>query len=152
MPVDSNTVTIDNTIPSVSGLSITPDPAYAKDTLTCAWTTFTDADGDTDQSTVAWTKGSTPMGTGKTLTGGFVDGDVLTCTVTPDDGEDTGTPVSTTIEIDNTAPELASVTLTPASPTEGSTLTCTPGTATDDDGDTVTFDYAWTVAVLEFQR
>ena len=83
-------VAILNTIPSVSGLSITPDPAYAKDTLTCTWTTFTDADGDTDQSTVAWTKGSTPMGTGTTLTGGFVDGDVLTCTVTPDDGEDTG--------------------------------------------------------------
>ena len=77
------------------------------------------------------------MGTGATLTGGFKGGDTLTCTVTPYDGEDIGTPLSTTLKIDNTAPALAGVTLTPTTATETSTLTCTPGAGTDDDGDTV---------------
>ena len=61
-PVDSNTVTISNTAPSAS-VGISPDPAYAADTLACSWT-FTDDDGDSDASTLEWTVDGTVVGTG----------------------------------------------------------------------------------------
>ena len=46
--MDSNTVTIDNTAPSIDSVAIDPDPAAATDTLTCSYTGFDDADDDAD--------------------------------------------------------------------------------------------------------
>ena len=68
-------------------------------------------DDDTDASTVEWFNGTTSLGTGATLAAAFLGGDAVTCTVTPDDGEDTGSPVSVNIAIDNTPPVLDSVSL-----------------------------------------
>ena len=138
-------VTIGNTAPSVTSAAITPDPAVYGDTLTCSHSGYADVDGDADASTYAWTINGTAAGSGSTLTSGFSGGDTVACTVTPHDGTDAGTPVSTSITVDNTAPELASVSLSPTTVYEGDTLTCTPGTATDVDGDTITYIYRWTV-------
>ena len=59
------------------------------------------------------------------------------CDVTTSDDADTG--------IDNSPPVLDSVTLSLAAPVEDNVLTCSPGAATDADGDTVAFETAWTV-------
>ncbi len=143
-PVESNTVTIENTKPEVSDVSISPASPSVGDTLTCDYT-FADADGDSDRSTIAWKINGTSAGSGTTLSSGFDGDDTISCTVTPNDGDDTGTAVSASVTIGNTAPVLASVSLTPTSAYEGDTLTCTPGTATDADGDTVSYTYAWKV-------
>ena len=140
----SSTVTIDNTAGVVSSASITPDPATASDGLTCAWT-WTDDDGDADASTVAWTVNGTAAGTGTTLTSGYVHNDVVVCTVTANDGSTTGNTTSASLTISNTAPVLAAVTLTPDPAATSDDFTCTPGSASDDDGETVSYSYAWTV-------
>ncbi|MBM4393870.1 MAG: LamG domain-containing protein, partial [Deltaproteobacteria bacterium] len=52
---------------------------------------------------------------------------------------------SAAITISNTAPVLASVSLSTAAPTENDTLSATLGATSDDDGDTVTVSYEWFV-------
>lgn len=138
----SNIVVISNTAPEVSNVAISPDPGYAADTLTCTWT-FTDDDGDSDASTVEWQVNGSVVGTGSTLTGGFVHTDTVTCTVTPNDGTDAGTAGSDTLTVSNTAPVLSSASVTPTTAVTGDTLTCTPGSATDDDGETIGYSYNW---------
>lgn len=142
--VDSNTVTIDNTTPQVSAVAITPDPGYAASTLTCGYT-FSDADGDADYSTIEWTVNGTVAGAGPTLTGGFVHGDAVVCTVTSNDGTDDGTTGSDSLTVSNTAPVLASVAVTPDPAYTVDALTCSPGTTSDDDGEAVSLSYNWTV-------
>ncbi|MBK9369809.1 MAG: hypothetical protein IPN01_26510 [Deltaproteobacteria bacterium] len=144
--VSSASVTVGNGAPSITGVTISPSSATVSSTLTCAVTGFSDPDGDADASTFAWTVDGVAAGSGATLAGAFVGGDVVTCTATPSDGSATGATKSTSITIGNTAPVLASVSLTPTSPTSADTLTCTPGSTTDADGTTsFTYSYAWTV-------
>ncbi len=142
---DSASVTVDNSAPSITSVSISPDPAYAADTLSCAYSGYADADGDADASSYAWTVDGSAAGSGSSLSGAFVGGDSVVCTVTPSDGTDTGTPVSDSLTISNTPPVLDAVTLTPDPAYEGDSLVCTPGSYADDDGDTASFAYAWDV-------
>ena len=145
----SFSVTVVNSAPSISSVSIGPDPAFAADVLSCSYSGYSDPDGDADASTYLWTVNGSSMGTGSSLSGSFVGGDAVACTVTPSDGADLGTPVSDSLVVSNTPPELDEVTLAPDPAYEGDTLTCTPGTAADDDGDTVMFNYAWDVEGID---
>ena len=144
-PVTSNTVTISNSAPSIASVTIQPDPATAEDPLRCNPIGYSDADGDADASEFEWAINGAVAGTGRFLDGGYVRDDVVTCTVTPHDGDNPGTPVSAAITIANGAPSLASVDLGPLVAYEEDTLTCAPGAATDMDGDGITFSYAWSV-------
>ena len=144
-PVESAFVEVTNTAPSIASVNISPDPAYTGDTLTCSYTGFEDVDGDADVSTIAWSIDGTPAGTGDTLSGGFTRGNEVVCTVTPGDGITTGEPVSGALTIANTAPSIASVAISPGSPTAVDTLTCEATGASDPDGDLVTLSYAWDV-------
>ena len=66
--------------------------------------------------------------------------------MTPYDGTDEGSEVSTSITIINTPPVLADVSLAPDPAFEADTITCTPGDTTDADGTTsFTYSYSWTV-------
>lgn len=149
--VSSTPITVQNSVPSVSAVTISPSSATSTTTLSCSYT-FADADpGDTDSSTIQWRRGATVIGTGPTLssTSGvpFAGGDTVTCRVTPNDGTAAGTAVDATRAITNTAPVLASVTLSSSTtpPYETSTLTCTPGSTTDVDGTTsFTYTTSWT--------
>ena len=144
--MDSNTLTIENTAPTITSVSISPSAPQVDDTLTCSVSGFSDDDGDSDQSTYSWTLDGTEVSVDSSVSGGtFLTGDQVTCTVTPYDGTDTGTAVSDSVTVANTPPELDSVTLSPSTVYEGDTLTCTPGTATDVDGDSVSYSYDWKV-------
>jgi hypothetical protein len=44
-PVESASVEVTNTAPSIATVNISPDPAYTGDTLTCSYTGFHDAEG-----------------------------------------------------------------------------------------------------------
>ena len=141
----SSSVSVINSAPSVSSVTIRPDPAYASDTLTCGHSGFYDPDGDVDASTYTWSVDGVVLGTASSLSGAFLGGDTVTCTVTPFDGTDSGTAVSDSLDISNTPPELDDVVLSPDPAYEGDSLTCTPGSYADDDGDSVAFSYAWLV-------
>jgi hypothetical protein len=142
----SSARTISNSAPSATAATITPDPATATDTLSCALVGYSDADGDAAATTYVWKVGSTTVGTGSTLSTGFTAGSTVTCTATPNDGSTTGAAVSDSLTVGNTAPVLTSVSLSPTTAYEANTLTCTPGTTTDADGTTsFTYTYAWRV-------
>ena len=142
----SSTVTIANTPPSLASASITPTSPTASSTLTCAYAGYDDPDADPEGVAYAWVIDGVTVGTGATLAGGFAGGDTVTCTVTPDDGTDTGAPVSASVVVGNTAPVLASVTLSPDPAHEADTLRCAPGSVTDADGtSSFSYSYAWTV-------
>jgi hypothetical protein len=139
-------VTIGNSVPEITAVAVSPDPAAAADTITCSYSGWFDEDGDTDSSVYAWQlNGSTLGDSSDTFVGGHVGGDLVTCIVTPNDGYADGVAVSAGITVGNTAPVLAGATLSPGTAYEASTLTCTPGASSDVDGDAVTFSTAWTV-------
>jgi hypothetical protein len=119
----SASITIGNATPEVSAVTISPDPALATDTLACSWT-WADADDDEDVSTVSWTVDGAEVGTGTTLSGAFGAGDTVVCTVTPNDGTDTGTPQSDSVVISNTAPSIVGVYITPEPATADDELEC----------------------------
>jgi hypothetical protein len=141
----SNRVTIENSAPSVARVTVSPSSPTAASTLTCAYTGFDDADGDADASTFEWTVDGVVAGTGSTLSGAFVGGDVVTCTVTPSDGTDDGATVSASVIVANTAPTMGTVSVAPSAAYNTDTLTCA-GSATDVDGGSPTLSYAWTNA------
>ena len=122
----SASVTIDNTPPGAPSLAIEPtEPAPGDDLLCTVLTDSADDDLDTISYTMNWTVdgvvyaagGSADTGlldsgdpgwVGPSTTnwpGDTVDGDDLqygetwTCTATPDDGDDTGTDASTSVEV-----------------------------------------------------
>lgn len=142
--VGTASVVIGNSAPSLSSVDITPDPASRNDTLTCTASGYVDADGDADSSAYAWTINGTAAGTGATLAGPFTVGDVVTCTVTPFDGTDAGTPVSDSITISNGAPVVTSLALSPTDVYTNDTVTASVS-ATDPDGEALTTTYAWTI-------
>lgn len=145
----SASLTVGNGVPTVAAVSISPSTGLTTtDTPTCSYSGFYDADGDADVSTLVWDVNGTPKGTSATLIvpGGFSSGDLLTCTVTPFDGQDQGTPVALTVVVDNQPPVIADASVTPDPATSNQTLTCVPGTTTDPDGTTdFTHSYTWEV-------
>jgi hypothetical protein len=150
--VASNTVKVDNSIPSITGVSISPDPAGVADALTCTHSGWFDGDGDVDQSLTEWSINSLGATMGTTLSSGFVGGDVVACTVTPWDGTDEGTPLTTSLTIDNTGPGTPTISLSPTEPQAGvDPLVCSIDVeASDPDGDVVTHSFSWTVDGLAF--
>ena len=142
----SAALVISNTAPEVSDVVIAPDPAYADDTH---WNAVGPLAITTMTSTVppsSWTVDGTTAGTDTALSDAFLGGQEVTCTVTANDGTDTGTVASGTVVITNTAPELASAILSPEEAYEGDILNCTPGETTDIDGTTdFSYSYAWQI-------
>jgi hypothetical protein len=143
----SATIKAVNTAPSITGVSISPSSDVGiEDTLTCVPTGWSDADGDAEDYRYTWTVDGDVKGTSATLAGGFSKGNVVTCTATPYDGESEGAAfTSTSVTVGNSTPTLASATISPSSPKTTDALSVTLGDATDADGDTVSFTYAWYV-------
>ncbi|MEC8425534.1 MAG: hypothetical protein VX000_17230, partial [Myxococcota bacterium] len=141
------TATVDNTVPVMGTVTISPSTANNDDTLTCS-ASATDADGGAPTITYAWSGSSAgSLGTGSSIdlsTTAVASAETVTCTATADDGDggtDTGTAALTTA---NRNPTM-SVTLSPSSgATRNDTLTCT-ATTSDVDGDSTTTTFSWTV-------
>src|SRR5262249_50069191 len=133
---------------------IAPASPNNNDVLT-ATTTKTDADGDPVVLTYNWSltqNGSTTLihSTGptsattdtldlKTIGTAVHTGDVITVSITPNDGKINGAFASSTAIIANSAP-TATVTIVPNNPV--TQVTASPVGA-DDDGDSVTFTFQW---------
>lgn len=71
-------------------------------------------------------------------------GDLIQVQVTPyNEFGDGLSLLSTVVEIENTPPSQPTVTLIPSFPQPDDNLSCTAGTVTDADGDSVTYEYVW---------
>ncbi len=134
--------TVTNTAPTVTAVTISPDPAYNNDTLVCA-ATATDPEGTDPEITYEWTGGAT--GPELPLTSIIAAPyDTFTCTATASDGDLSSDPMSELIIIANRDP-VVTATLTPAEPTRLSTLTCTASDVADADDDATSLAFAWTI-------
>ncbi|UCG70258.1 MAG: right-handed parallel beta-helix repeat-containing protein, partial [Thermoplasmata archaeon] len=135
-PMTSTPVTIQNTPPEVTNVIIEDTNPTSADSLHVTFT-FTDIDGDDDiQSMYRWfvDNGS---GAGFVYSGVdsleldasyTVEGELWMCIVTPGDGDDLGNPeASNIIEINNSAPEVYDVAISPASPQSNDILTASYG-------------------------
>jgi hypothetical protein len=140
----SDELVVSNSTPSIDGVAISPSAPTASSPLECTYSGFFDADGESDVSEMVWTLGGAEVGTGPVLASGYDRGDEVTCTVTPTDGTDDGPPLSASVVIENTPPEVVSAFLSPSEAFTNSTLSLTV-TTTDFDGDSVSLNHAWTV-------
>ena len=159
----TDSVVIVNTPPTVTNLTVTSTTdndgdgdittAIVSDMLMCSYD-YADVDGDGDQSTIEWFNGNTSLGTTATLQGVFVKNDTITCTVTPDDGTESGDPQSVDITINNALPVVSDVTVLattdfdgdgdPSTADDTDTLSCTY-TFDDQDGDSDNATRSWKV-------
>jgi len=157
LAVSSNSITIQNTPPEVSGLSFDSDSSGVKTYTThnCLFT-VADADGDAITSTINWYADGILIGTGATitLTPSIISvGQNLQCEVTPNDGTVDGLPVITPINansmVQNSIPSISSVAIGYSTQQHtsgtfaGDQLTCTPSGGSDADGDVLTYAYTW---------
>jgi hypothetical protein len=146
-PVTSNQLVIGNALPVITEVSLSPTTAYERSILTCAPAGWTDSDGDPAGYRYAWTVNAIPIGaSGSTLDGERFDrADSVTCTATPWDGHDEGTPItSEAVLISNTAPSILSMSISTTAPYTDDTVSVTVASE-DADGDNVSLAYAWYV-------
>jgi fibronectin type 3 domain-containing protein len=152
-PTTSAPVTVVNSPPTLS-VGLTPTDPSTDDTLTATVSAVSDADNDTVTWSFVWRNGTTviqttPAGTNITDTldlstaGNGDAGDTVSVEVAPNDGTDLGQSASDSVVVENQAPVMESVTITPTSPTTDQTLTANP-VGHDPDGTAVTYVYQWT--------
>ncbi|MEC8381474.1 MAG: fibrinogen-like YCDxxxxGGGW domain-containing protein, partial [Myxococcota bacterium] len=147
--IDSTTATIGNSAPEITGVEIlvngTPSgTALAGDTLSCNALGYTDADGDSGQFIYQWKVNGAPTASSASINSGFVRTDVVSCELTPFDGQSFGVSQTAAVTINNSPPVISSVSLSPSSPNINSTITANI-VATDLDGDNITYLYSWLV-------
>lgn len=129
-----------NGLPTAPTISISPNPAGTDDDLVVSIDAdAVDAEGDPLVYGYSWTvDGAATAYTGATIPASATTRDeVWEVTVTANDGYGDGTSGVASITVSNSPPSLVSAALTPDPAVEGDTLTCTPGTSADADGDTV---------------
>lgn len=145
--VQSAEIAILNTPPVLDAAAIVPDVIQTGTDASCEAGTSTDDDGDAVSYRYLWELGGAEYSSGPTLTSdNFERGSVLLCVIIPNDGEEDGAPVrSASVTVANTPPVITGVDLTPSTPTVGDVVLANVSGASDVDGDTVGFRYAWTV-------
>ncbi len=146
--VVSATATL-NTPPVVVSLSTTPAGTADEYDAIVASAVTSDPDGQTVTMQWQWHDQAGPIAgaTIDTLTGADFDrGDVVHVVGTPDDGVETGPPVtSASVTIVNAPPTVGNVTVSPSSAFVTTTLTCSySGFVDPDAGDTDQSTFEWT--------
>ena len=99
-PVSATAIVIDNTPPTAPTLTIEPeDPVEGRDALECIMLSLpTDADGDPVSTIGTWTVDGVPA-SGSPGPADIHEGEVWTCTVTTNDGEDDGGSATASVTI-----------------------------------------------------
>jgi hypothetical protein len=146
-PVISNQLIIDNALPVIDEVILTPDEVYEQSYLSCEAGGWSDADNDPEGYLYEWRVNAIPIAaTGSSLDGAWFDrADAVTCSATPYDGLDRGeTLTSNEVLVDNTPPEILSMSLNTTAPYTDDSLSVSVAT-TDADGDNVRLAYAWYV-------
>ncbi|HYU67028.1 MAG TPA: LamG-like jellyroll fold domain-containing protein, partial [Jatrophihabitantaceae bacterium] len=141
-PVTSSPVSVVNSAPSVTSVSISPTGPTTNQTLTAS-ASASDPDGDTTSLSYQWTKNGTDIAgaTGTTLdlsiAGNGNAGDSIGLRASASDGTTSASATATPTTVVNSPPAVSSVTIDQASPTTNQTLSATV-VASDPDGGTPT--------------
>jgi len=151
-PAASAEVVLSNAPPEVGPVLIMPTGGAAVmnelAVLSCETSGATDPDGDDVTFTYSWTVNGevVPGADAKVLDGASFDrGDVVACTITASDGQDSGEPTASKspVTIKNAPPSLLGASVTPAHATPYTLLTCTPEGWSDPDGDALEVSTVW---------
>ena len=145
----TETVVVSNNPPTASNVQISPSSPTSSDDITLAYT-FSDQDsGDTESgTTIQWSLNGAHQSQFDGLltisSASLLKGDSWQASVTPSDGEDFGATMnSNTITVLNSLPSISSATISPPNPTVDDDLTASISGQTDNDGDTLAFEYRW---------
>ena len=142
----SAVVTIENTLPTLTGVTLSPDPVISTDSLTCSVNSTADIDEDTVTVLYEWSvDGAVQSETSDMLTGPLLVGTLISCTTTPNDGKEDGTSDTASITITNTAPVVDAVLLDVGPIYTDGTVTATVTLSDIDTEQTVTANYTWHV-------
>ncbi|MEP9378774.1 PKD domain-containing protein [Aquabacter sp. CN5-332] len=144
------TVTINNVAPVVQGVAVMPNPAAEGANVTLTGTVTDAGAADTQTVTIAWGDGTTSAGVTVNLDGTFSashtygNNATYTVSVTAQDSDGAISAAATaTVTINNVAPVVQGLAVTPNPAAEGANLTLT-GTVTDaGTADTQTVTIAW---------
>ncbi len=90
----SPSLTISNSPPAVASVAISPSPLDNESIALCIASGWTDADADSEGYQYAWQVNGASLQETTQSTGPFNADDVVSCTVTPNDGDQSGTSVS----------------------------------------------------------
>jgi len=142
-------LTLSNRAPNVS-VALSPLTGVRTNDTVTATATATDDDGDTVTFSYDWSVDGTVVqsGSASTLDGTtlFDKDDVISVTVTADDGTDSASATSGSVTVENTPPEAPTLSISPSAPEEGDELVCEVDVDShDDDGDAITYTMSWTV-------
>ena len=137
---------VSNSAPSVSNVVLGPLGATNSSALTLSYT-YSDSENDTESGTqIQWFKDDIEQISLQGLTipsSATMKGEEWKTTVTPSDGSDSGTPLtSNTLTIANTIPSLTTPLIQPTNPSTNDALSFN-STSSDADFDSVHFDVRW---------
>ena len=143
---DSTFVTLANSVPTLSAVTISPNGSvYTGDSLTCA-VTATDLDDGVLTPTYSWLINGNVVSSTNTYTVSANDsnvGDTVECVASATDSDNQTVSDSATVLVQNTAPILSSAPTVSVNQVEiGQTVTCTGG-GSDVDGQQTTLTYLW---------
>ena len=146
--IGSAEITIQNTVPVVDSVSISPTTVYT-DTLLTSNVAFSDLDGDVVSGAYTWNVDGTPVThSGDSLDGAlfFHKGQTVSLTVIPSDGIDGGSAMtSNTVTVLNSPPGAPVIEMY-AEEICSTDLTCDVVADGDDvDGDVLTYTVEWTL-------
>lgn len=137
-----------NNAPTLSNVLLSPTTPSTTDTLVLSYT-FDDADGDNEAgSTIQWFKNSVLVtslnGMMSVSSSQTEKGENWNAEVTPSDGTDFGTMVSSSsITIGNSAPLLSSVSIGISNPSTTDDLSVANTSSDADTMDVLTYEYQW---------
>ena len=142
----SATVTIANTLPSVTGVTLSPNPVISTDSLICSVDSTTDIDEDAVTVLYEWSvDGVLQSETSPMLPGPLLVGTLISCIATPNDGKENGPSDTADVTVENTPPSVDTVSLDVAPIFTDGTITATVTLSDIDAEQTVTANYAWHV-------
>lgn len=144
-PVEAILV-VSNSLPTGDSAEILPADNSVHSTLSVQVSGETDADKDAVTWNTRWTVNDVFLQEGSLLSGNLMErGDEVFAVVRANDGEDDGDSITTpTVILGNALPTVVSVSIYPNPATEQDLLSAIVQ-AHDDDGDSVTSSYSWTV-------
>ena len=139
-----------NTPPEVNDIELSPNPAFGGDSITASVVGSVDVDGDPISFDYAWRKnGSLTSHTTSVIASSLtMAGEVWSVEVTPNDGFVDGVMVSADLIIQNTAPEVTSIQISPSSAYNDEMITCVASVFDPDE--TLIPSYTWTVAGVDY--
>lgn len=139
-------ISLQNRDPVIASVALSPSSAATSDTLTCTGS-YSEPDGDGISESYSWENSTTNMslGTGSVLgldPGQVNVSDMITCTYSVTD--DFGATVSQTssVTLQNTEPYISDVSITPETPINSDTLSCSV-VAEDPDLDSLSEVFSW---------